>query len=102
MARVVAASPREALDLLLPSVELVYPGISEQVTRARIYRFQDGRVLFYPGYLEHLRRFDPGWLPPRIGLAGDYLIAPTVEGAVRSGRRAAARLLERLPRGGSG
>lgn len=98
MSRIVAATPREALDLLLPSVELVYPGIREQVTRARVYRFPGGRALFYPGYLEHLRHFDPTWLPPGLELAGDYLVAPTVEGAVRSGRRAAARLL----RGGLG
>lgn len=96
MPQVVAASPREALELLLPSLELVYPGIRQEITRARVYRLPDGRVLFYPGYLEHLRRFDPKWLPPRLELAGDYLVAPTVEGAVRSGRRAAARLLRGL------
>lgn len=95
MSRILAATPREAFDLLLPSLELVFPGVREHITRAKVYRFPDGRVLFYPGYLRHLRRFDPEWLPPRLELAGDYLVAPTVEGAVRSGRRAAARLLRR-------
>lgn len=31
-------------------------------------------------------------LPPRLGLAGDYFGLPTIETAVRSGRRAAERL----------
>lgn len=88
-----AADPSDALDELLPSIELVYPRLAERIVRAKVYRFQDGRVVFYPGYLTHLKRFDPVWLPPRLALAGDYLVAPTVEGAVRSGLRAAARLL---------
>jgi len=92
-AALLAAEPQEVLDSLLPSIELVYPRLSERIVRAKIYRFQDGRVAFYPGYLTHLTRFDPGWLPPALALAGDYLVAPTVEGAVRSGLRAAARLL---------
>jgi protoporphyrinogen oxidase len=93
MEELVAATPREALDLVLPSVELVYPHVRERIIRAKHYRFTDGRVLFYPGYLAHLRRYDPEWLPPSLALAGDYLISPTVEGAVRSGRRAASQLL---------
>jgi oxygen-dependent protoporphyrinogen oxidase len=97
MAEAVAATPREALDLVLPAVERVYPQLRGRITRAKVYRFPDGRVLFYPGYLSHLVKFDPDWLSPRLILAGDYLIAPTVEGAVRSGREAAARLLRTAP-----
>ncbi len=82
-------------DLLLPALEQALPGIGARVTRARVYRFPDGSVQFYPGYLEHLRRFDEAWLPARLALAGDYLVSPTVEGAVRSGLAAAARLLRR-------
>jgi protoporphyrinogen oxidase len=93
MAEFVAATPREALNLVLPSVELVYPGLSERIVRARSYRFPDGRVIFYPGYLQHLSHFDQAWQPERLALAGDYLISPTVEGAVRSGRQAAEYLL---------
>jgi predicted NAD/FAD-dependent oxidoreductase len=38
--------------------------------------------------------FDEAWLPPGLALAGDYLVAPTAEGAVISGQRAATRLLK--------
>ena len=51
-----------------------------------------GWTVFRPGYLQHLGRLrEPGVLDeqPRIALAGDYLIAPNVEGAVVSGLRAA-------------
>lgn len=88
-----AADPRGALDMLFPSIERVYPRISERIVRAKVYRFPDGRAIFYPGYLTHLTRYDPAWLPPHLALAGDYLVSPTVEGAVLSGRRAAGRLL---------
>lgn len=93
MAELAASTPRQALDTVLPAVEEVYPSIRESITRAKVYRFTAGRALFYPGYLTHLRHFDPGWLSPRLRLAGDYLVAPTVEGAVRSGYQAAAQLL---------
>jgi oxygen-dependent protoporphyrinogen oxidase len=91
--RIVEAEAAAVADLLLPALERALPGIGSRVTRARVYRFPEGAVQFYPGYLEHLERFDEAWLPERLALAGDYLVAPTVEGAVRSGLRAAARLL---------
>lgn len=91
--RVVDATPREVLDLLLPAVEQALPGIRARVIRAKVYKYRDGGTLFYPGYLTHLRSFRSDWLPDRLALAGDYLVAPTIEGAVRSGRRAAAHLL---------
>lgn len=88
-----AAAPEQVLDQLLPAVEAALPGVGQRVIRAKVYRFPEGGALFYPGYLEHLRRFAHTWLPPMLALAGDYLVAPTIEGAVRSGRQAAARLL---------
>lgn len=78
---------------LLPAVERAIPEIRDRIRRAKLYRFADGGTLFYPGYLRHLSAFDPAWLPARLALAGDYLVAPTVEGAVRSGSAAARRLL---------
>jgi len=93
VSRVLDAEPERAFELLVPDLERIYPGVARRVVRGRLFRFPDGGSLFYPGYLRHLRRFDPAWLPPRLALAGDYLVAPTVEGAVRSGRKAAAAIL---------
>lgn len=90
--RAVNAPPRETLERLLPAVRLALPTAADRIIRARVYRHPGGSTIFYPGYLEHLRRFDPDTLPARIALAGDYLVAPTVEGAVRSGVRAARRV----------
>ncbi|HEX6939745.1 MAG TPA: FAD-dependent oxidoreductase [Longimicrobiales bacterium] len=92
---ILAASPEKALTAVLPAVERVLPGIRGRVIRARVFRFPEGSAAFYPGYLRHLAAFDPRWLPRRLALAGDYLVAPTVEGAVRSGLSAARRLLGR-------
>lgn len=97
---IAALAPRDALERLLPSIEAVIPGLKAQIERARLYRIPDGYSLFPPGYLTHLRGFDTGQLPSRIGLAGDYLVAPTVEGAVASGRTAADRV-SRILEGGT-
>lgn len=90
--RAASAPPRETLERLLPAVRLALPTVVDRVIRARVYRHPSGSTIFYPGYLEHLRNFDPDTLPARIALAGDYLVAPTVEGAVRSGLHAARRV----------
>ncbi|HEX7050625.1 MAG TPA: FAD-dependent oxidoreductase [Longimicrobiales bacterium] len=87
------AEPRELLDFLLPAVDQALPGVRPRTARAQAVRIAEGAVQFYPGYLRHLRRFTEDWVPPRLALAGDYRVAPTVEGAVRSGRRAAERLM---------
>jgi protoporphyrinogen oxidase len=89
-------TPSEVLDRLLPSVERVLPGTRAAVQRARVTYFHDGNPLFYPGYLQHLDAFPADLFSDRIQLAGDYLVGPTVEGAVRSGAHAAANLLKRL------
>jgi oxygen-dependent protoporphyrinogen oxidase len=80
---------------LLASVEAAVRGVSRHVTAAHVQRFEDGYTVFSPGHLRRLRGFNEAWLPGGITLAGDYLVAPTVEGAVRSGERAARRLLQR-------
>lgn len=93
MPRILEAGPEEALAAMLPSIENVLPEVAGRIARARVYRFPDAGVAFYPGYLRYLAAFDADWLPSRLALAGDYLVAPTVEGAVRSGLAAARRLL---------
>jgi protoporphyrinogen/coproporphyrinogen III oxidase len=82
---------------LLADLDSVLPGIGRRVRSHRVYRHDDAYTVFGPGHVKRLLRYDASWLPPGVALAGDYLVAPTVEGAVRSGIRAAARVLETRP-----
>jgi protoporphyrinogen/coproporphyrinogen III oxidase len=94
MKELVHESAERIVELLLPAAELLVPGLSDRVVRAKTYRFHDGYTIVPPGGLRHLAAYRPEWAGTRIALAGDYLGAPTVEGAVRSGARAATRLLK--------
>ncbi|HSJ23835.1 MAG TPA: FAD-dependent oxidoreductase, partial [Longimicrobiales bacterium] len=78
---------------LLGDLEHGTPGIGQRVTSSHVFRWPDGYTLFPPGHLQHIRAFPATSLPANIALAGDYLVAPSVEGAVRSGTRAARRVL---------
>ncbi len=99
--RLLEAGSREVVDALLPDVVRALPGVDRAVTRAQVFRWRSGWTLFRPG--------DPGRLPAlrralvddagRAVHAGDYLYAPTVEGAVTAGVRAARRVLERAREG---
>jgi oxygen-dependent protoporphyrinogen oxidase len=78
-----------------PDLDLAFPRLHSHVKRVRVYRFDAGSAQFYPGYLAHLGSFwregVEGSGP--IALAGDYLVSPTVEGAVTAGTDAAHRVL---------
>jgi predicted NAD/FAD-dependent oxidoreductase len=63
-----------------------------------VYRFEEGTPVARPGFaLERARgRELADALQFPVALAGDYLTAPLIEGAVASGERAAAILAERM------
>ncbi len=84
--------PRAVLDRALPHLDRVLPGVRDRITEARLVRHPAGGFVPYPGYLTRLASFTQDALPDRVALAGDYLVAPTVEGAVRAGVAAAARV----------
>jgi protoporphyrinogen/coproporphyrinogen III oxidase len=90
------ADDQAVIRALLPALDQAVPGVSRRVVSCQVNRFPGGYSLFPPGQLRRLRAFRDEWLPPRLALAGDYLVAPSVEGAVRSGGRAARRLLAGL------
>lgn len=81
---------------MLPEMETLVPEIRGHVVRARVYRFEEGTPVAHPafGTEREKGRALAAALEPRIVLAGDYLTAPLIEGAVASGSDAAA-LLER-------
>lgn len=83
------ADPEHGVRRMLTAVERIFPGMREQILRVKMYRHPYGYPVFYSGYLRHLRQFPESALPPGIALAGDYLVAPTIEGAIRSGLNAA-------------
>jgi protoporphyrinogen/coproporphyrinogen III oxidase len=86
------SEPRAVVAEALPALRTVMPDGLPQILEARLVRLEDSVWVPVPGHFERVAALDPDALPPWLGLAGDYLVAPTVEGAVRSGLAAADRL----------
>jgi len=84
-----SAAPGDVLSEALPALATLLPGIRSRIVEARLVRLPGGAFIPEPGHFDRLRRRETDLLPPRVALAGDYLVAPTVEGAVRSGLNAA-------------
>ncbi|HET7621099.1 MAG TPA: FAD-dependent oxidoreductase [Gemmatimonadaceae bacterium] len=83
---------------MLPEIETLVPEVRGHVIRARVYRFDEGTPVTHPGFAverEHGRALATE-LEARIVLAGDYLTAPLIEGAVASGNEAASLLESKL------
>jgi oxygen-dependent protoporphyrinogen oxidase len=95
-AQLAASSPEEAPGIVLPALDAAFGDVTGTVDVVKVYRHPEGHTQFWPGYIHHLRKLDEAAVPARVALAGDYLVAPTVEGAVVSGERAAERVL-RIP-----
>ena len=89
------ADPRAGVERMIDAIEVVMPGTRSRVAHAKLYRHVEGYPVFYSGYLQHLKNFPP-YAVPRVMLAGDYLVSPTIEGALRSGERAALRLFDQV------
>jgi protoporphyrinogen/coproporphyrinogen III oxidase len=87
-----AGDPGDALETVLPTLDAVLPGVRADIVEARLVRLGDATFVPAPGHFGRIHQLEMDTLPPRLALAGDYLVAPTVEGAVRSGLRAADRL----------
>jgi oxygen-dependent protoporphyrinogen oxidase len=91
-ARVASMNDDEARGFLTPALEQAYPGISRRITAYEVFRDMEYRSLD-PGMMRRIRELDSIDTPDGLAIAGDYTTAPTVEGAVRSGERAAQRCL---------
>ncbi len=99
-ARWAVAEPGAVVAEALPVLDGILPGIRGRIAEARLIRLADRVWIPEPGYFDRLARDRPTRLPDRLALAGDYLVAPTVEGAVRSGLAAADRLVAATAAGG--
>ncbi|MBB4634115.1 FAD-dependent oxidoreductase [Longimicrobium terrae] len=97
--RLDGADAGTAARMLLPDVARALPGIERRVQRAELYTWRDGWTVFGPGSLGRLPALRAAaWgSAARAVLAGDYLYAPTVEGAVTAGLDAADRIVARFP-----
>lgn len=84
------AEPGAVVKQAIPALDRVLPGTSDRVRGARLVRLPDQVTVPAPGHFGRWGHPEDG--SGRVILAGDYLAAPTVEGAVRSGLAAAARL----------
>jgi oxygen-dependent protoporphyrinogen oxidase len=92
-AALLAGPPDEIPGEVLSALDHAFGGVSADALVVKAWRHPEGHTRFWPGYIRHLQSFREEWLPRRVALAGDYLVAPTVEGAVVSGERAAGLLI---------
>lgn len=88
----------DVLAAIRPDLDRAFPGRAAHVEGVRVYRWREGIPVFYPGFLAHLGSFRTGAVEQdgAVALAGDYLVSPTMEGAVSAGLAAADRILARL------
>ena len=82
---------------MLGEIEALVPEVRGHVRRARVYRFDEGTPVAHPGFAaDRVRgRALAAQIALPIALAGDYLSAPLIEGAVSSGLLAADLLMAR-------
>ena len=73
---------------------------SLSVRDSSVHRWQHARPIFPRGALSRLEHFGVrGRRSPRLAFAGDYLVGPTVEGALTSGMLAASQVVRSLEAG---
>lgn len=95
-ARDLIDAPTDAVwERVRPVVEEWEPRARQGVVEVRVFRWPEGSVRYRPGIFAHRRAWSEiaGDLGPRVRLAGDYLVYPSIDGAVRSGQEAARALL---------
>ena len=88
----------ELADRLQADVEALHPEVVGEVTERVVMRHEPYTPTFRPGSvtgLVEVRRHLPAH---GVDLAGDHMSAPWVEGAIRSGEHAAARVARTLGR----
>ncbi|MCD2193776.1 FAD-dependent oxidoreductase [Actinomycetospora endophytica] len=82
----------ELADRLQADVEKLHPEVVGEVTDRVVMRHQPYTPTFRPGSVRRLAEVRRHLPAGRVDLAGDHMSAPWVEGAIRSGEHAAARV----------
>ena len=85
----------ELAHFLIESANRVLPGLSGRIEAQRLQRFPSALPSFEVGHYRALARIREGLRArpePRVFLAGDWLVAPHLEGELASGLRAANEL----------
>lgn len=85
-------------DEMLRQAGLLHPGLPDLVEDRHLARWKDALPIFWPGYCRALDTFVHLAPMDRVSFAGDYLAASSTGASYRTGQRAAADTLARLPR----
>jgi protoporphyrinogen oxidase len=85
---------RTLSERLHDEVVRMHPELQGEITGVRVVRTEPMTPIFSVGRSRELASFRQAAPPGAIELAGDYLNAPWIEGAVLSGERAAARVVD--------
>lgn len=91
-AELLESTDDEAADRLTGLAERILGPLPSVVCR-RVSRWREAVPLFPPGRYRELVRYEPR-VGPALHLAGDWLASPSVEGAIRSGERAARAIVD--------
>jgi protoporphyrinogen oxidase len=81
----------ELTTMLLRDAERYHPGLVGDVVARRVVRWEHFVPVFSPAHIARVVALRPSLTPGPIDVAGDYLTAPWMEGAVRAGEEAATR-----------
>lgn len=93
--RLLDAPQEDILGEVLPELGAYYPGIAARIDTVRVYRWPEAVASTPVGRCRDLRLYRAAQESRRILLAGDYMGAPNVEGAVESGCWAARDIARR-------
>ena len=97
--RLFQAKDEEILGFVLDTLSRTPLG-PVSVHGSRVHRWKHARPIFPRGALSRLEHFRVGGRrSPRLAFAGDYLVGPTVEGALTSGMQAASQVARSLEAG---
>ncbi|MGQ0623844.1 MAG: FAD-dependent oxidoreductase [Sporichthyaceae bacterium] len=87
-----AKTDEQLTEELCADAEKLHPELSGQVTDRQLIRHDRYTPTFAAGTVRRLAMARRALTGSRVDLAGDHMAAPWVEGAIRSGQQAAARL----------